>query len=645
MKTKLQKIFFLIALFLASPHFARAGVIFETNFDSDPNWNMDGSKDNIYDGCSPVSISNSTNTCGTDYPTNWDGWRSVANNVTNAGTYNYSATMPILRIGALPSSQTDHTGGGKAMIVTNMSYNHPPGLTGPSDPGYGVPWPGDGLLIKKFTSTYPELYVQLWVRTQPGWHWNTNTSNSGGTSWGEFKFFRTTYWNPAASGSQANIFIQSPDQAPIMFTDMAHDSGSNQDGLAPAYRCSNTTTTNRTSDFYCGNIATGSNAYQANDYTYSDSYTISDGGWHRMKYHMKLNTAGSNNGVYEVWKDGHKIQDHQDVIWKETGSNIPGFNTVWFGGNSSNSWAPTGGSQWYAIDDIVVSDADIADGYVPGGVSDTTAPTITAFTAPSSSASLNIDLSSQAFTGSDNVGVASYLITTSSTQPTSSTSGWTSSRPTTFAATQSGNLTLYPWVMDGAGNVSSQADAINFAKTVNITAASAIVGHSSTAGTPDSADQNVMDATQITTPVGSNINVSSISVYVPGPVDPSTSHNSAQVAIYSDSAGSPHSLVASSVSVTLTVGWNIIPISATLTSSTSYWLAYNTNASTNNYNNLVLDTGGLMAYQSSVTYGTWPGTFTPSEAPFAGQMDIYLTYNLPSSDSVAPAAPSGLSVL
>jgi comEA protein len=84
---------------------------------------------------------------------------------------------------------------------------------------------------------------------------------------------------------------------------------------------------------------------------------------------------------------------------------------------------------------------------------DTTIPTVTAFSVPSSSNSLTISITS--FTASDNVAINGYLITDSSTPPSAAAVGWTASAPTTHTVGSDGNYTLYPWAKDVAGNVSA----------------------------------------------------------------------------------------------------------------------------------------------------------------------------------------------
>ena len=84
---------------------------------------------------------------------------------------------------------------------------------------------------------------------------------------------------------------------------------------------------------------------------------------------------------------------------------------------------------------------------------DTTQPTVTAFSVPSSSASLNVPIST--FNGSDNFAVTGFRITESSTPPSAGAGGWTVSAPTTYTVAGEGSHTLYPWAKDALGNVSA----------------------------------------------------------------------------------------------------------------------------------------------------------------------------------------------
>ena len=105
-----------------------------------------------------------------------------------------------------------------------------------------------------------------------------------------------------------------------------------------------------------------------------------------------------------------------------------------------------------------------------GGTTDTTPPTITAFTLPATAASLTVSVS--AFIATDNVAVTGYMVTQSATPPAATAAGWLDNAPATVTAAGTGSQIFYPWAKDGAGNVS----AVGTPVTVNITV---------TASTPD----------------------------------------------------------------------------------------------------------------------------------------------------------------
>jgi regulation of enolase protein 1 (concanavalin A-like superfamily) len=92
----------------------------------------------------------------------------------------------------------------------------------------------------------------------------------------------------------------------------------------------------------------------------------------------------------------------------------------------------------------------------PAGA-DTTAPTVTAFTVPPTWAALTVPIT--ALTATDNLGVAGYLVTESSTKPSPTASGWSSTAPGSFTFTTTGSKTLYAWAKDAAGNVSASRSA------------------------------------------------------------------------------------------------------------------------------------------------------------------------------------------
>jgi len=89
--------------------------------------------------------------------------------------------------------------------------------------------------------------------------------------------------------------------------------------------------------------------------------------------------------------------------------------------------------------------------------SDSTAPTVSAFTMPASATALTVLVTTLG--AADNVGVTGYLITGSSTAPTASAAGWSATAPTSFTFAGSGTRTAYAWAKDAAGNVSASRSA------------------------------------------------------------------------------------------------------------------------------------------------------------------------------------------
>lgn len=93
-------------------------------------------------------------------------------------------------------------------------------------------------------------------------------------------------------------------------------------------------------------------------------------------------------------------------------------------------------------------------------VSDTTPPTISAFTLPSIAPKLSVPLT---LTSSDDVGVTGWYLNETGTLPGSP--AWLGAAPASYAFSTPGAHTLYAWVRDAAGNVSTRASATT---TVNI---------------------------------------------------------------------------------------------------------------------------------------------------------------------------------
>ena len=95
--------------------------------------------------------------------------------------------------------------------------------------------------------------------------------------------------------------------------------------------------------------------------------------------------------------------------------------------------------------------------YEYASTTDSEKPVVTEFSIPSTSTSQTVSISS--FTASDNIGVTGYLLTETSTTPSSSAAGWSTVKSTTYTFSSIGAKTLYAWAKDAAGNVSASKSA------------------------------------------------------------------------------------------------------------------------------------------------------------------------------------------
>ena len=141
--------------------------------------------------------------------------------------------------------------------------------------------------------------------------------------------------------------------------------------------------------------------------------------------------------------------------------------------SSSASWfgaAPTGYNFTSAGLKTLYAWARDAAGNVSAPVSrtvtitlpDTTAPVISGFVIPATATSLVVPITT--FTATDNTAVTGYLLTETSTPPSTTTAPWSTTAPTGYTFASAGVKTLYAWVKDAAGNISAPSS-----RTVTIT--------------------------------------------------------------------------------------------------------------------------------------------------------------------------------
>jgi hypothetical protein len=118
----------------------------------------------------------------------------------------------------------------------------------------------------------------------------------------------------------------------------------------------------------------------------------------------------------------------------------------------------------------------------------------------------------------------------------------------------------------------------------------------------------------------------SISVYIDNP----EANTSFGVGIYDDSKGSPGTLLVNSyVQKVSSTGWHTVPIDFALTPGTTYWLAYNTDASSPSSNIVRYSPGGQDQTKWRFFWfglGHWPKKFGKIDGISSEVPSIYLSY-------------------
>ncbi len=152
------------------------------------------------------------------------------------------------------------------------------------------------------------------------------------------------------------------------------------------------------------------------------------------------------------------------------------------------------------------------------------------------------------------------------------------------------------------------SDSGRFKITSNTPSGTPNMGTTTQGSLTDSGDSNFMNSMKVT--AGATGTVTTLYANV-GTTVGSSPNNQAQMAIFSNLAGEPGTLLASSSSTTIASGWNAFTLTSPLsvTSGTIYWIAYNTNGTASNQNDLRYEsTGGVVRYAAQ-TFGTWPSSF------------------------------------
>jgi hypothetical protein len=179
---------------------------------------------------------------------------------------------------------------------------------------------------------------------------------------------------------------------------------------------------------------------------------------------------------------------------------------------------------------------------------------------------------------------------------------------------------------------SDTSDSGKFKITSNVPTGTPNMGTTTVGSQTDNADSNFMNTMRVT--AGANGTITNLYANI-GAIIGTAPNNQGQMAIYSNSGGEPGTLLASSSSTTLASGWNTFTLTSPLavTSGTIYWIAYNTNGTASNQNNMRVETSGGVSRYAAQTFGTWPSSFGGTTSS-AFNLSLYAVIQASSSADV-----------
>lgn len=333
------KIVILIFIILFSnPSFG--AVIFEDNFDSQDDWTVTQPSSSDATCVTDCGISGSWNSYYNGYCWADNGLSGEpGNNLLYIDQY---AGYPL-------ETNTSHSGSGKSLTYWQesfTSFNN---------------WESDGSIAKDLGQEYEDIYLRYYIKFKSGFEL--------GDSGLQFKMYHVQHYDPVTNASWWQYFGSGPTNQPISSGGIARYG--NTLFFYSTIRCQN--------NYYCNGdvlwtISSVTEAYMEGG--------LLDGDWHCVEYHFHRNSIiGTADASLEIWLDGVKLDyvdgyEGDSLEMNDSGSSeLRGWRLVAIGGNSNNKWDNSCSDaadceQWYAVDDIIISDT-----YVGLNYTDETAPT------------------------------------------------------------------------------------------------------------------------------------------------------------------------------------------------------------------------------------------------------------------------------
>ncbi|MBK1849811.1 hypothetical protein FE845_00520 [Marinobacter sp. 1-4A] len=335
-----------------------AEVIFEENFDDQPDWT------------SAMHSSSTVQRAATDIiPTGWYSIRQDPKWAPSTGHPDRHETIEIL------ASNADKARGGtgKSFVSYRDSF----------DQNY---WPSESMLLKYFPVGFDQIYVEFWIRFDPNW----TRSLAGGLTGSVSKMFRISSWSETGSEYQA---FPGGDLGPMAIWDYSMNTYGMRAGLAlrggphgDNYKFTQHDIPDIGHFITPGSLggfnislkshldgmgANGENPNlpdRVNGGLLKDSSGVvehdqlfgSGDSWTKLGFFVKMNSAPDRkDGEFRMWLSDKQIIVSKKIPWIRS-SNTQNQNAKWnivaIGGNDYFRTYPDTDrhEEWYSIDDLVI---------------------------------------------------------------------------------------------------------------------------------------------------------------------------------------------------------------------------------------------------------------------------------------------------
>lgn len=350
-----------------------AQIIFQDDFDSQPDWNSGLAENNT--GAFPVNGAGPDRIQRTGTHKIPLGWSSVYQEPKWAPSTGYPDRHEVIEI-LTSNSDKARGGAGKSFVERRDSS---------LDPLYK--WNSDGQLMKIFDAGYDQLYIEFYIRFGSDWTLTPSEDTS--------KIFRVGSWSGQGSEFQA---FSGGEQGPLFLWDWKQDKYGirNVQTLRGGPYGENYTMTDAQKgshprgslNFTTDTVGMGFNGStpkipdRVNGGYISDNLTqlVSHqqvygnlGEWTKVAFFVKMNSApGVNDGWLVQWLNDVQILNVRDISWISPSATDPQKMVKWnffsIGGNDYFKSYPDAErrQEWYAIDDVLIRD-DMPD-YLKSGV-------------------------------------------------------------------------------------------------------------------------------------------------------------------------------------------------------------------------------------------------------------------------------------